>query len=78
MILVLQCEFLSPKGSQEGEYDDRTAIILKPLPMLNPRELMMWKTQNTGPRIVEMHIKETILVTLDSRIFIYTEKCLIP
>ena len=46
--------------------------------MLNPRELMMWKTQNTGPRIVEMHIKETILVTLDSRIFIYTEKCLIP
>ena len=46
------CEFLSPKGSQDGgEYlIDLAATRLHPLPTVSTEELRMWETRDTGLR----------------------------
>ena len=49
---------------------------LQLLPVVSTEELRMRKTQDSGPRIAEMHIKEMISVTPVSYIYSYTEKVL--
>ena len=73
VIVVLQCELVSPKDTQEGEeYLWLAASGLQPLPMVSPREVQ--DGQNTGywHQIAEM--KGMILVSPQSCIFPYIEK----
>ena len=67
------------QGAQEGEayLCNLEAPRLQPLLMVSTEELMMWKkTQDTGPRIAEMHMERMISVSPEnSCILPYIKKC---
>ena len=50
-LAVLQCELLSPEGTQEGNNTFHLAAIrLQPLPRVSPEEIQDVTIQDTGPR----------------------------
>ena len=51
------------------------AIRLQPLPTVSPKEAQDVKNTEYWPQIAEVSIKGMILVSPDSCIFPYTEKC---
>ena len=70
VIAALQCEVVSPKGTQEGEEyllssSHLTAAVT---PYSEPQESSGCETQDTG-LIAEMHTKRVISVSSDSCIF---------
>ena len=79
MIAALQCEPVSPKGTQEGEeYLPSNSHLAEATPWWAQGSSGCGKNIGCWPRIAEMHMKGVGSGSPDSCIFLYMEECEIP
>ena len=73
MIAAFQCEPVSPKGVQEGEYLPSSSYQTAATPYGEPRGTQDAKTRYC-PQIATVRITGMVSVSPDTYIFSYTEK----